>query len=363
MSPREVHIAVDLGLQKVGSFAYENIKPEFIDLTFNRMGDAYISEKSTRNLDPKQIGFEDIQTRLATIRELITESTLTVLEDVSQKRQSAILPQNYFTFIEAQATTVFTCDDSNIVYTTTPSNEHIAAVSFKTTDFDIITATPFSLVKIYKVISGVPTEIFDFSDYSTGLSDIDEIFTVRNLAIQEINRTQANIKVYWEKYRGIHYPRSFVFVADSTLAGQSIKIDYTATANATIALTSNSYTKLLSITSTDYDEKDTYCRLLSNEDVFHMINHPFGGTSSESPIISNSNDKLIAYISKRFILKGLTLKYIRKPRKMNLSLNQSYEIQDSRALSKIIDMTVEFLAITLGSQEGQGLMIENQQRD
>lgn len=363
MSPREIHIAIDLGLQKLGSFAYDNIKAEFIDYTFNRMGDAYITEKTTKPLDPKQIGFEDVQSRLATIRELVTETDLTVLEDTSQKRQSAILPHNFLTFIEAEAETAFTCDDSDITYTTTASNEYISVISFKEDDFDVVTATPFSLVKIYKVISGTPTEVFDFSDYSTGLSDIEERFTIVNLAIQEINRTQTNIKVYWEKYRDLFHPQSFIFVADSTLAGQSMKIEYTATADATTAFSVVSYTKFLAVTSTDYDEKDTFCRLLSNEDVYHMISHPFGGTSPESPIITISNDKLIAYINKRFILKGLTLKYIRKPRRMNLPLNQSYEIQDSRALAKIIDMTVEYLAIALESQGSQGLMIENQQRD
>jgi hypothetical protein len=362
MSPREIHIAIDLGLQKLGSFAYGNIKEEYIDYVFNRMGDAYITEKTTRDLDPKKIGFEDVQSRLATIKELVTETDLTVLEDTALKRQSAVLPHNFLSFVEAEAETAFTCDDSTITYTTTASNEYTSVISFKVSDFDDVT-TPFSATKVYKVIDTVETEIFDFADYATQLDDIEEIFTVVNIIVQEINRSQTNIKVYWEQYRDLYHPRSFIFVADSTLAGQSMKINYTATANTTVAFTSNAYTKFLAVTSTDYDEKDTYCRLLSNEETYHMLNHPFGTTSPESPIINIVDDKVIAYINERFILKGLTLKYIRKPRRLNLPLNQSYELKDSRAIAKIIDMSVEYLAAAIESQGLQGLIIENQQRD
>jgi uroporphyrinogen-III decarboxylase len=48
---------------------------------------------------------------------------------------------------------------------------------------------------------------------------------------------------------------------------------------------------------------------------------------------------------------------------MSLPLNQSYEIQDIRALEKIIDMTVEYLSATIESQGYQALTLENQQRD
>jgi hypothetical protein len=94
-----------------------------------------------------------------------------------------------------------------------------------------------------------------------------------------------------------------------------------------------------------------------------MLAHPFGTTSPDSPIINIVGDRIIAHTNERFILKGLTLKYIRKPRKMSLSLNQSYELQDSRAIAKIIDMTVEYLSATIESQGLQALTIQNQQRD
>ena len=365
MTPREIHIAIDLGLQKLGSFAYDNIKPEYIDYAFNRMGDAYITEKTTKELDPKNIGFEDTQSRLSMIRELIEEEPLTVYNEVTNKRQHCVLPWNYFTFIEAESEVISSCNNTAVTYTTTSANEYISTLSFKQSDFGGTPPNPpFANVKVYKVISGTPTEIFDFADFSDGLDDIEEIFTVKNKILDEINRTQTNIKVYWEKYRDEFLPDTFIFVSsDSGFSGQSMRIDYTASLTASDAFSTESYTKVSAGSGTNFDELTSYCRLLSNEETYHMMAHPFGTTSSASPILNILGDKLAIYINERFILKGLTLKYIRKPQGLSLPLNQSYGIQDSRAIAKIVDMTVEYLLAAIESQGLQALAIQNQKRD
>lgn len=359
MTPREVHIAIDLGLQKVGSFAYSNFKPQLIDYAFNRMGDAYITEHTTRRNNPQQAGLEDNISRLSNIRELITEISLPVylISSKLNKEQETYIPVDFLSFVEAQGDVIFSCTNSDVVYTTSPANIYHAPVSFKISDFGTPPTPPFSQVKVFKIINTTPVEIFDFSDYSTGLSDIEEIFTVQNLIVQEINRTQSNLKAY------IFPPDEIMFESiDDSFDTQGIRIAYTN-------LLSNTTTFIKAARTTpnegnnNSDSKDSYCRLVSNEELYHLINHPFGTTSPESPIITIQGDRIAISINKRFILKTLTLKYIRKPRRMNLPLNQSYEIQDERVLAKIIDMTVEYLAATIESTGYQALTIENQQRD
>lgn len=364
MTPREVHISIDLGLQKLGSFAYNNIKPEYIDYVFNRMGYQYIIEKTTRRDDPRQAGLEDNITRLSTIQELIDEVSLIVFNNVINKKQFSVLPQDHFSFVEAQGDVVFSCTDDALTFTTSPVSEYLTTLSFKISDFGSPDSTPFSDTKIYKVINTTPVEIFDFSDFSTGLSDVEEIFTVKNKILTEINRTQSNLKVYWELYKGNYYPDQLIFVSnDNAFVGQGMKIEYTSILNSSSSFTNTVYAKVVDGSGENFDSKDSYCRLLSNEEVYHVLNHPFGTTSPESPIITINKDQITIYINERFILKGLTLKYIRNPREMNLSLNQSYGIQDPRALGKIIDMAIQYLHATIESQGYQAMALENQQRD
>ncbi len=325
------------------------------------MGDQYITDKSAKRLDLKQIGFEDNTTRLSELREIITEVTFNPLIE-SVKRQYNILPWDYLTFLEAEGEVYYSCTNTDLEFTTTTAPEYIATSSFKTSDFGSPTSTPFSAVKLYKVIATVPTLIFSFSDYSDGLSDIDEIFTVKNKLIHEVNKL-SNIKAYWERYRDLYYPDRFIFVStDATFASNAMRLDYTVTPSAVNTFVTTNYTKVLAGTEA-FDTRDSFCRLISSEEVSHLLSNPFGTTSSSSPIISIIGDKLISYINKRFILKGLTLKYLRKPRRMSLPLNQSYEIQDIRALEKIIDMSVEYLLATVQSQGYQMMAAENMMKD
>jgi hypothetical protein len=350
-------------LQKLGSFAYDNIKAEYIDYVFNRMGDQYITEKTTRRNDPKQAGFEDNITRLSTIQELITESSITVFNQTTNRRQYSLLPFNYLSFVEAEANILASCTNDAVVPTNANITEYVSIVPFKASNFVGYTGNPFANTIVYKTIATVDTAIFTFSDYASSLSDIEEIFTVINLITQEINRTQTDIKVYWQYYRDTYAPDSFIFVSTSaTYASQSMKVQYYTSATGTGSFTSTVYTRPTTATGS-FAESFTNCRLLSNEETYHIQQNPFGKSAPESPIINIKTNKIEIYIDERFILKGLTLKYIRKPRRMSLPLNQSYEIQDIRALEKIIDMTVEYLSATIESQGYQALTLENQQRD
>lgn len=360
MTPREVHIGIDLGIQKLGSFAYDNIKPEYIDYAFNRMGDDYILKRTGKIFNPKQSGFEDNINNLTTVRELVTETSLSVY-NINSKRQFCFLPHDYFSFIEAEATLVSSCTSADIQYNTTTESKAVAVVSFKTSDFSSYPTAPFSQTKIYTIINTSPNLVFNFADFSTGLTDIEEIFTVKNKILEELNRT-SNLKVYWEQYNDKYYPNSLIFVGDSSLINQAIKVNYTDSLSSIVNFTTVNYTKVSSTTGKTI-ESTVYCRLISNEEAYHLISHPFGTTSSDSPVITIVNDKIVVYTNKRFILKGLSLKYIRKPRRMNLPLNQSYEIQDPKAVEKIIDMTAAYIAGVLESQGYQALAIENQQRD
>lgn len=364
MTPREIHIAIDLGLQKAGSFAYDNIKDEFKDYAFNRMGDAYIIEKTTRSIDSKQSGFEDNINRLSTIRELVTEANLTVLNQTSQKRQYSLLPYDYMSFIEAYGETVSSCDSSAISFNSSTVVEYISIVPFRKSDFGLTPPSPpFANTRVFKVINTTPVEIFDFSDFSTGLSSIDEIFTVINKILNDVNR-QTDLKVYWEHYRESYYPDSFIFVSNSSAyLNQAMRIEYTNSLSTTSNFTITNYTKYNVATTAPVIERDSFCRLVSNEEAYHLLQNPFGTTSNESPLIVLNNYKLDIFINKRFLLKGLVLKYVRKPQRLSLPLNQSYGLQDERALEKIIDMTVEYLAATIESQGYQALTIENSQRD
>lgn len=361
VTPQEIHIAVDLGIQKLGSYAFDNIKPEYIDLVFNRMGNAFIAEKTSRSLNPRQKGLEDTIIRIDDIQELITSSSLTILNS-NTKRQYAILPENFLSYVEAEADVIFSCTNQTVTYITSTVPEYVSVIPFKQSNFGSPPSPPFQYTKVYVVKNTVPIEIFDFADYSTGLSSIEEIFTVVDKILLEVNRL-SNLSVYWEKYRDLYHPQSFIFVStDSYYSDQAMTIDYTNSLSGSASFGTTNYTKVTT-GSGNFDTRYSYCRLYSNEEISHMQSNPFGKSDPTSPIISIYDDQITVWKDERFILKGLDLKYIRKPQRLSLPLNQSYGIRSQKAIDKIIDMTVQYFHAAIQSGSYQTMVNENIIRD
>jgi hypothetical protein len=68
---QELHYAVDQGLQKVGSYAYDNFLQEEIDFWLNRAQERFIKDRAFAHSDEKRLGFVANQKRLDDLRELL----------------------------------------------------------------------------------------------------------------------------------------------------------------------------------------------------------------------------------------------------------------------------------------------------
>lgn len=104
MTVQELHYAVDQGLQKVGSYAYDNFLPEEIDLWLNRGQEQFIKDKAFQHADRKQIGFTGTQKRLDDLRLIIR---LDYMDDVTPQAgvefQQFNLPLDYLYLINIRA--------------------------------------------------------------------------------------------------------------------------------------------------------------------------------------------------------------------------------------------------------------------
>lgn len=72
MNALEMHQKIALKLQKFNSFAFDDFRPEEIDIFLNSAQEVFVKQRSSKHSDPKQIGFAGDQKRLNDIRQLIT---------------------------------------------------------------------------------------------------------------------------------------------------------------------------------------------------------------------------------------------------------------------------------------------------
>ena len=71
MPVQELHYAIDQGLQKVGSYAYDNFLADEIDFWLNRAQERFIKDRAFAHSDLKQLGFVANQKRLDDLRQIL----------------------------------------------------------------------------------------------------------------------------------------------------------------------------------------------------------------------------------------------------------------------------------------------------
>ena len=100
MTVQEFHYAVDQGLQKIGSYAYDNFLQEEIDYWLNRAQERFIKDRAFAHSDMKQIGFAGNQKRLDDLKNIISIDYLDdALPRVGVEFQEYDLPLNYMFLI------------------------------------------------------------------------------------------------------------------------------------------------------------------------------------------------------------------------------------------------------------------------
>ncbi len=82
-------------------------------------------------------------------------------------------------------------------------------------------------------------------------------------------------------------------------------------------------------------------RIVDNAEVHSLNRNPFAKSSIDSPLATLSEDDIMVYQdAKSFILKGIKVDYIRKPKDVDLSLSQDCELAE-HTHQEIVDIAVK----------------------
>ena len=104
MTVQEFHYAVDQGLQKVGSYSYDNFLPDEIDFWLNRAQERFIKDRAFSHADNKRLGFVANQKRLDDLRQIMTiDFTDNATPVAGLEFQQYDLPANYLYLVNLRA--------------------------------------------------------------------------------------------------------------------------------------------------------------------------------------------------------------------------------------------------------------------
>lgn len=368
----EYHIAVLQGLQKIAAYTDDMFNPEEIDLHLTKQQNRLVEEIINKK-------FEDVQVGLDYIRPLITKNAslqvfLPLTTDVNYETSMVygILPPRYKYLVTDRSGVVTSTDTvlcadltsykANLTFKQAYT-EYIAVVPMVTA-----TATQAPYYYNFKMIlsqSGNPLT----QATPSGLQDIrssKSSFYVVNYVLESFSF--PGVSIYWETYRDITYPNSFVLV---TTDAAITKVDLTTTkslldtssgGSSTANFAGKGYFIPLYGLIPGYTLEYTSNSLTEGDDLYHQDTNVFYKSKKTNPKTILSGQFLMAYESRNFLISNLVIDYVRMPKQISLSLNQISELKGN-APDIIVDRTIEYLKLAIENPGYQAVLNDNKMRD
>lgn len=352
MTINEMHIAVNLGVQKIASFQMDNFLPQEIDFELNTAMDRFIKQRYSTLSNRYQRGFEQSQKRIDDLRHLVVESQL----DAYYKGETigfeeffidrVKLPTDYLFLVSVLAHIKYDCDGIEPTTETTgktyykvsiapPENCRgcqIESISFAgqpeiskdpyLTLEDLLNATLYqNLVPHVSIPDGAGNESIGINSNTTQLYNL-----VDSNYIYLESDSQGAIAVTWT--------------------------DPTETLdNVTVTIQAGNFAFQTSTSKRDADvsEKNIVCKYIHQDDIYAILEDPFNTTKYTSPKYTVAENYIDIHTDTIFIVDYVRLKYIRIPRRMSLSLGVGCELP-LHTHQEIVEMAIKSILEGIESQ-------------
>ena len=336
---QEIHIGIDLHLQKINSNYIDVILPEEKDFFFNEEQFKYINTRISAISNDKRKGLQFDQKRYDDLEKLITPYSANAF--IYNNRSVYInLPKNYLHLVNDRTFLDNLCNKTFSSFT--PVTSPLKFVVFKLEDYDLKNL----------VIKFDGTSVFNLATYPT-FSEVvnEESFSVNNLILYHLN---IKYEVYWQYFNGVYYGNQFILVSNSI---EAVTITYPEVTPDEVIRTFD-YDQINKQIYNSTSVKEIPNRLTKTEDIYEILRGSFTKTDPESPVSEIKQGQLIVFHDEYFISTKISIDYIRKPQPVSLSLNQNCEL-DENIHNELIAGTAKTIAAFIESSTYTQISNEN----
>ena len=198
----------------------------------------------------------------------------------------------------------------------------------------------------------------------------NETITGTNTALNPANvYTLLDINLYWENYRNLHYPNSFIAVSSTNYAGQfiEIKIDSTSATPYGIDDTLENYYIIetekargvwyenvyVTKNSTGASFEDTtVAREVDKKKSVELLDNPLQKPTRTTPHVVHSNNYIWIHTPDKALATKVYLDYIRYPKPISLSLGWHSELH-KLLTQDLVNRAVQFAMVEIGDTKIQ----------
>lgn len=332
MTAQEIHIGLDIQLQKINTNSTRNILPEEKDWLFNEQVTRFINGVVREQSNFKQKGFQEDIKRLKDIQPLVCKKDI-LIEHINDKEGKFILPPYCFSPIRTDVAFFKKCEASK--YTKTTKTENLFIIKFPEGDTEH---------KIDIVLNGETQTIFDTerlpSNYIKGV--YFNLLRAFEIKIRNLFREDKykGLELYFENYGDLYLENTFFIKGSTSLS--DIKF-IGSTSRLKIIKKELKYP-----IHTSEKEIVNTARLSNEEKEMYKIKSYLSPSLQESPLYSIQRYFGEVYYPKNTIAKKVSFHYICKPQLIDVYLGQGLNL-DRAICEEIIVHTARFIKALIDS--------------
>lgn len=314
---QDMHIAIDLELNKVNSNLYDIILPQEKDYFLNRAQERIIKQRYSPSSNSKGRGFEMSQKRIDDLKNLVVPSYYDKVYQLSSTdfdfstKGRFYFPDNYM-FLTSNRSKVYYNECGTISQSTATESFNVSLASIPDT-IDNYSQLVISIDGVPYINDSLFPEIANYSneDKTTLISLILNVLQTSNISGWGFYSTFKNLS--------------------SDLIGVKTS---TGTINITLGEDSINYPTSVKtytyFTATNGSDLVVPNRFIQQDDVYIVQQDPFNKTSVEDgPLCIIHNNAIDVFFEpNNFIVKEIAISYIRTPKLISLSNNQSCELAE-----------------------------------
>lgn len=334
----EMHIGIDMELQKVSTYTQRNLQPQEIDWFLNKEVIKFIKQRTEPLSNLKRKGADDTIKRYEDLSDLTKEKELDIELNSDNTIGTCILPDDYYSYISSNSNVKQLCDGVTNTFET--KSLYVCVVPLTFTNNLVVTEYKIEInedsgdTELFRLSTSLPSGYIQNVDINKQRFMLLKGIKIKLPTALE-SHSSNTYSLYWERYKDMFYNNSFIIV--STTPFNSISTTTNLDAPVVFSSEQKDY-KVLSDSSILWAKN----RIVEDEFLQEMKGSYLSKSSPESPILSIEQGILKIEFPISTICKKVKLRYTSNPTILDKALSNNLNMKDTIA-NEIVSNTVRFL--------------------
>jgi hypothetical protein len=354
MTVNEMHIAVNLGVQKIASFQVDNLLPQEIDHELNLAMTRFVKQRYSAMSNRYGRGFEQSQKRIDDLRTLVVEHTgITSYQGVVFNSNYSDIyidrytfPLDYLFLVSVRAKVEYECN-TNI--------QSLIDTTETTTDVVKVNLTPpqsgYYITDIYGYdTSGNLVQLTNSSSNEithdilvNSENYFHGIIPMTNFPYEESLGTSVHISPIADSNSiFLMNPAGWSSASFSSSGGQFVEVRWTNGDGAYLTTYSDTRETYI-LTNRTYAGGSTRISLVKfaqHDDILYMLDDPFNRVDYKTPLYTIEENYIDVHTDNEFVVPEVTIKYIRRPDDISIINGIGCELPE-HTHTEIVEMTIK----------------------